>query len=797
MENNNQINAMNLKKEEQVILKIAIDEYNDLFPKILEISKQDFLPTLEKYIEISLIPKNLNPESRILNKILQIIQNEYYEPECDRINQIIHSINNISTCDKFNGNNFIPHCNHFSEPIHSCGNKMFILDDMNYLLCLGCKKIYHSNFVLFHCNHCSCDYYTSIEKKMENEVFKPATWEKYHCNAVINDVMKCPKCKSYLYINQQNDNLICLKCGLELGQFNIKWKCIICRKEFTSAAKVYNPYEFKLMKIAIKDAIFNEKEAKPDYIPCCNISKNEIQNYEFQHKKECDGLLYEGELNKKKIIVCSKCHMLNFYEFHKWMCPLCKERFLCKNIKDDDEEDRNFIMRKKSNLFPKTAFSDAKRDFSQSRINDQKLENNNLYKSAYVGRSRGYSSNNLTREYSQYEDRETNDISRNVSDFNLDKEENNNNNNNQNISVNSFKNKTKTPIKKVDFHDRDNSEIYLRKMSNNNININLNVNVNINNSNNNKIPYPYRFPKSSKNLQTYNYLNQKKEITSEPNTNFNSDDYIILSQIGEGTFGKIYQVESKNHQKYAMKKILANSEKEINVLEKEYNMLLDLSPYHLNLVNIHGIETKKLDKTTYVMYVLMDLAVSDWEKEIMQRKAKKNYYKEEELFIILKELVHTFAELQRHKISHRDIKPQNILLFPDKSFRIADFGEAKEMMTNNRATVKQTIRGTELYMSPILFHALQEKGKIKCAEHNAFKSDVFSLGLCLLFAATLTFNSLCDIRELNNTISMKLALKNYLKRYSMKFTDILFSMLEFDEKYRDDFIELDKRIEYL
>ena len=50
MENNNQINAMNLKKEEQVILKIAIDEYNDLFPKILEISKQDFLPTLEKYI---------------------------------------------------------------------------------------------------------------------------------------------------------------------------------------------------------------------------------------------------------------------------------------------------------------------------------------------------------------------------------------------------------------------------------------------------------------------------------------------------------------------------------------------------------------------------------------------------------------------------------------------------------------------------------------------------------------------------------------------------------------------------
>jgi hypothetical protein len=31
----------------------------------------------------------------------------------------------------------------------------------------------------------------------------------------------------------------------------------------------------------------------------------------------------------------------------------------------------------------------------------------------------------------------------------------------------------------------------------------------------------------------------------------------------------------------------------------------------------------------------------------------------------------------------------------------------------------------------------------------------------------------------------------------MKFTDILFSMLEIDEKFREDFVELEERIEYL
>ena len=794
MEYNNHKNSINLTKEEQTILNLAIEEYKDLFPKILEISKPDFFPTFEKYLQISLIPKNIILQSGTLNKIIQIIQKDYYEPECERINQIIHSINNILSCEKYNGNNYVPHCNHHSEPIHSCGNKMFILDDLNYLLCLNCKKIYHSNFVLFHCNHCACDYYTSIDKKIENEIYKPATWEKYHCNAIINDVMKCPKCKKYLFINQKNKNLTCLKCGLEIGQFSIKWKCIICRKEFNSAAKIYNPYEFKLMKIVIKETIFNGKEAKPDHIPCCNILKSEIPNYKFYHKKECNGLLFEGELNNKKIIVCGKCHMLNFYEFHKWMCPKCKERFLCKNSnsKDDDEEENNVIMRKNSNLFPKTSISDLKKDVNQTNYSINKLRNskqidNKLYKSAAPGRVRGYSSNNITRDLNHNEtfgERENN-----ISEFNPE-------NDNQIMRVNSMKRKNFSPsMRKLDFNDNENNENITRKLSNN-ININLNVNVNINNSNNNKVPYPYNFPKSSKNLKTYKLFNQQKEIPQNP-SNFKSDDYTILSQIGEGTFGKIYQVEAPNKKRYAMKKILANSEKEINALESEYKMLLDLLPYHLNLVNIHGIETKKLDKTTYVMYVLMDLAVRDWEKEIIQRKAKKNYYSEEELLIILKELVHTFAELQRHKISHRDIKPQNILLFPDKSFRIADFGEAKELMTNNRATVKQTIRGTELYMSPILFHALQEKSKSKYTEHNSFKSDVFSLGLCLLFASTLTFNSLCDIRELNDTISMKLVLKNYLKRYSMKFTDILFSMLEIDEKFREDFVELEERIEYL
>ena len=101
-------------------------------------------------------------------------------------------------------------------------------------------------------------------------------------------------------------------------------------------------------------------------------------------------------------------------------------------------------------------------------------------------------------------------------------------------------------------------------------------------------------------------------------------------------------------------------------------------------------------------------------------------------------------------------------------------------------------------MSPILFRALQKKNMSKYTEHNTFKSDVFSLGLCILFASTLTFNSLCEIRELNNSKDIKFILKRYLeKKYTNKFNDFLFSMLEIDEKFRCDFIELEKKAETL
>ena len=366
----------------------------------------------------------------------------------------------------------------------------------------------------------------------------------------------------------------------------------------------------------------------------------------------------------------------------------------------------------------------------------------------------------------------------------------------------------------------------------NNIHINVNLNLNINNSNNNHIGNINTNSNINSNYNNYNMdyfnsspkkvrprINSAKDISSKrkfiQNTssnfykknsidivtnNFNINDYNIIKQIGEGTFGKIFEVENSNHYHFALKKLLANSIKEMEMLKSEYELLLGLEGLNINLIHIYGIENKKLDKTTFVVYVLMELAICDWEKEIANREKKKRYYSEEELIIILKNLIYTFAELQRHNISHRDIKPQNILLCKDNSLKIADFGEAKEARNrNNIDTIRQTIRGTELYMSPILFDSLKtKKRKGKYILHNSYKSDVFSLGFCILLAATLKVDSLYVIREIKDMIILEKEVKKFLKnRYSDKLINVIMAMLEIDEKNRVDFIELEKIIENL
>ena len=189
----------------------------------------------------------------------------------------------------------------------------------------------------------------------------------------------------------------------------------------------------------------------------------------------------------------------------------------------------------------------------------------------------------------------------------------------------------------------------------------------------------------------------------------------------------------------------------------------------------------------------MDLGETDWEIEINEHFYKNKYYTENELMSILKQLVSGLVYLQKEKkIAHRDVKPENVIIFKNNIYKLGDFGEAKG---TKRADKLSTLRGTDTYMSPILYKGL--KMAKEDVVHDLYKSDVFSLGYSILYAVSLNHDIINEIRDLEKMEDItKILFKRMKPRYSEKFINIILKMINPEETKRIDFIALDKLINH-
>ena len=302
--------------------------------------------------------------------------------------------------------------------------------------------------------------------------------------------------------------------------------------------------------------------------------------------------------------------------------------------------------------------------------------------------------------------------------------------------------------------------------------------------------------KIKQNKELYDNLQNgiKKILEKGRLPQFNIDNYTIEKKIGDGAFGVLFSVENnKTRKKYALKKLTAHDLKQLEEFQKEFEIAYHST--HENILNLYGICIRVYDSTTFALFVLMDLAENDWEIEINKRFKEKKYYSEEELIYILKQLTSALVYLQNKKIAHRDIKPENILLFhhseTDITYKICDFGEAKENIKVNSR--HKSIRGTDFYMSPILFKGLTSEEKF--VRDNPYKSDVFSLGYCMIIACVLDFNFINKIRNVEEQTKIDKIIRESLEdKYSFKFIHVLLKMIVLYEKDRIDFLGLEKLI---
>lgn len=186
----------------------------------------------------------------------------------------------------------------------------------------------------------------------------------------------------------------------------------------------------------------------------------------------------------------------------------------------------------------------------------------------------------------------------------------------------------------------------------------------------------------------------------------------MLDLIGEGSFGKVYKGRKKYTGHVVALKFIpkaGKAEKDLKNLKHEIEIMASLK--HNNVIEL--LDHFETDKD---FVVVTEFA----EGELFQILEDDGKLSEEQVREITCQLLSALYYIHSHRILHRDMKPQNVLIGKGGVVKLCDFGFARAMSMNT--LVLTSIKGTPLYMSPEL---VEEKPY----DHNA---DLWSLG-CILY----------------------------------------------------------------
>ncbi|XP_072273110.1 serine/threonine-protein kinase 36 [Pyxicephalus adspersus] len=170
------------------------------------------------------------------------------------------------------------------------------------------------------------------------------------------------------------------------------------------------------------------------------------------------------------------------------------------------------------------------------------------------------------------------------------------------------------------------------------------------------------------------------------------EEYHVLDLIGEGSFGRVYKGRKRHSGEVVALKFIpkvGRSEKELRSLKREIQIMKDLC--HPNIVRMmDSCETER------EVVVVTEYA----EGELFQILEDDGNLSEDLVRDVSAQLVSALYYLHSHRILHRDMKPQNILLGKDGTVKLCDFGFARELSLDT--LMVRSIKGTPLYMSPEL-----------------------------------------------------------------------------------------------
>ncbi|XP_054162769.1 cyclin-dependent kinase 2-like [Oppia nitens] len=169
------------------------------------------------------------------------------------------------------------------------------------------------------------------------------------------------------------------------------------------------------------------------------------------------------------------------------------------------------------------------------------------------------------------------------------------------------------------------------------------------------------------------------------------ESFSKIEKIGEGSYGIVYKAKDKhNGSLVALKKIRLDSESEgvPSTAIREIALLKELN--HPNVVRLHDVV--HCDKNLYLVfeYLNQDLKkLLDSTSSGLARSLVKSY---------MWQLLQGLAHCHSHRVLHRDLKPQNLLIDTNGNIKLGDFGLARSIGLPIRTYTHEVV--TLWYRSP-------------------------------------------------------------------------------------------------